>query len=141
MTDVQNAAVSQPRLLMVLLVTLSGAAFFLAAIGIHGLIASSVAERTREMGIRLALGASRRDAIRTLAAPGILLAILGTVIGGVAARGAVNALQAFLWGVSPADPLTFFGVAALFVMVATIASVVPALRILSLDPARTLRTE
>jgi predicted permease len=141
MADVQNAAVAQPRLLMALLVALAGVAVALAAIGIHGLVASSVVERTREMGIRIALGATTAGAIRTLALPGILLAVAGTIVGAVAARAAASLLRSFVWGISPTDPATYLAVALLFVLVAALASVLPALRILRLDPATTLRAE
>ena len=141
MRDVQSESVAQPRLLMTLLVTLAGAAVLLAALGIHGLISASVTERTREMGIRLALGATSARAIRTLAAPGVLLAVAGIVAGAFFARAATTLVQHFVWGVSTNDPLTFAGVAALLVTVAGTASVLPALRILRLDPAQTLRAE
>ena len=141
MEDVQGIAVAQPRLMMTLLLVLAGAAVLLSAVGIHGLIASSVTERTREMGIRMALGATTPRAIATLAAPGILLAVTGVVIGASAARGASTILQSFVWGIGPTDPATYVAVAVLFVAVATVASVLPALRILRLDPAATLRAE
>ena len=141
MEDVQSASVAQPRLLMTLLVTLAAAAVLLAAVGIHGLISASVTERTREMGIRLALGATSSRAIRTLAAPGVLLAVAGTLAGTFLARGAARLVQHFVWGVSASDPITYLSVAALLVAVAAVASVVPALRILRLDPAQTLRAE
>jgi ABC-type antimicrobial peptide transport system permease subunit len=139
--EVQSAAVALPRLLMVLLLTLAGAAVALAALGIHGLIAASVSERTREMGIRLALGATRRGAVGTVAWPGIVLAAAGTIAGAAAARGMVSIIRSFVWGVSATDPLTFAGVAALFLVVAAVASVLPALRVLRVDPAQTLRAE
>jgi putative ABC transport system permease protein len=139
--EVQNAAVALPRLLMVLLLTLAAAAVVLAGVGIHGLIAASVAERTREMGIRIALGATRARAVGTVAWPGIVLAFAGTIAGTFAARGMVSIIRSFVWGVSATDPVTFAGVAALFLAVAAAASVLPALRILRLDPAQTLRAE
>lgn len=141
MEEVEGAAVAQPRLMMTLLLGLAGVAVLLSAVGIHGLIASSVAERTREMGIRMALGATGSRAVGTLAMPGVLLAIAGILVGAAAARGAATLLRSFLWGISPTDPSTYAAVAALFVAVAAIASVLPALRILRLDPARTLRAE
>jgi ABC-type antimicrobial peptide transport system permease subunit len=141
MADVQAAAVAQPRLLMVLLLTLAAVAVVLTAIGIHGLIASSVVERTREMGIRMALGATTSRAVWTLAMPGILLAIAGTVVGSFAARAASALLRSLVWGLSPTDPATYIAVTVLFVAVAAIASILPALRILRLDPATTLRAE
>jgi ABC-type antimicrobial peptide transport system permease subunit len=130
-----------PRLLMVLLLALAAAAAGLTAVGIHALIASSVTERTREMGIRIALGATTWLAVRTLAMPGILLAIAGTIVGSFAARGASALLQSFVWGISPTDPATYGAVTVLLVTVGTVASVLPALRILRLDPAATLRAE
>jgi predicted permease len=141
MKDVQSESVAQPRLLMTLLATLAGATVLLAALGIHGLISASVTERTREMGIRLALGATSTRAIHTLAAPGVLLALTGTVAGAFLARAATSLIQHFVWGVSANDPATFAGVAALLVTIAAVASILPALRILRLDPAQTLRAE
>jgi predicted permease len=141
MSEVQSEAMALPRLLMVLLLALAAAAAGLTAVGIHALIASSVTERTREMGIRIALGATTWLAVRTLAMPGILLAIAGTIVGSFAARGASALLQSFVWGISPTDPATYGAVTVLLVTVGTVASVLPALRILRLDPAATLRAE
>ena len=141
MEDVQTKALALPRLLMTLLLALATAALVLTAVGIHGLIASTVTERTREIGIRLALGATSAQAIRSVAAPGIALAVVGTLIGVVAARAAVTLLRAFVWGVSTSDYATFAGAAAFLLLVATAASTVPALGILRLDPARTLRQD
>ena len=139
--EVQSAAVAQPRLMMALLTTLAGAALLLSAVGIHGLVASSVTERTREMGIRIALGATRGRAVADLALPVLALAAVGILAGLAAARTTVTLLEAFVWGTSPTDPATFAAVAVLFLGVAAVASVAPALRILRLDPATTLRAE
>ena len=139
MTAVQAAAISQQRLLMTLVVVLAVAAVLLAAIGIHGLIAHSVAERRREFGIRLALGATTGATIRRVALGGIALAATGVVIGGLMSLAAVRLVQSFLWGVGEHDPATYIGVALLLLGIATVASVIPALRILRLDPAETLR--
>jgi ABC-type antimicrobial peptide transport system permease subunit len=139
MTDVRSASLARQRFMMALLVGLAGAAVLLAAVGIHGLIASSVAERTREMGIRLALGATAGDAVWTLALPGIVLTAAGVGIGMIGAAAAGRAVRHFVWGVSPTDPATFGAVAALFLTIAAVASLAPALRILRLDPAATLR--
>ncbi|CAN5729297.1 hypothetical protein BH18ACI5_BH18ACI5_30130 [soil metagenome] len=141
MKEVQSAAVAQPRLLMTLLVTLAGATVLLAGLGIHGLIAASVSERTREIGIRMALGATASNAIRMLAIPVILLAVSGTLVGAFLARGATLLLSHMGWGVTATDPATFIGVTALLIVIAAVASLVPALRILRLDPAQTLRSE
>jgi hypothetical protein len=139
MTDVRSASLARQRFMMALLVGLAGAAVLLAAVGIHGLIASSVAERTREMGIRLALGATAGDAVWTLALPGIVLTAAGVGIGMIGAAAAGRAVRHFVWGVSPTDPATFGAVAALFLTIAAVASLAPARRILRLDPAATLR--
>jgi hypothetical protein len=141
MAAVQMQAVALPRLLMVLLLVLAGAAVLLTAIGLHGVIAASVAERTREMGIRLALGATAGRAVRTLAVPGLAMAALGIALGLLAARAAVTTVQSLVWGISPTDATTFLTVGTFFFAIAAIASVLPALRILKLDPATTLRAE
>jgi predicted permease len=141
MSEVRAASLGQQRLLTTLLLSLAVAALIVAAIGIHGLIAASVTERTREMGIRLALGSTLGQALQTLALPGVLLAAVGTAAGLLAAAAAIPLIRHFVWGVSVSDPLTYAGVASLILIVATVASVAPALRILRLDPATTLRQD
>jgi predicted permease len=141
MADLQSASLREQRLLTTLLLALAAAALIVAAIGIHGLIAASVTERTREIGIRLALGATFGHALRTLALPGIVLAGAGTAAGLVGATAAVPLIRHFVWGVSAGDPVTYAGVVTLLLAVATVASVAPALRILRLDPATTLRQD
>jgi ABC-type antimicrobial peptide transport system permease subunit len=141
MTDVQDAALAQQRFMMTLVAGLGGIALLLAAIGIHGLIASAVGERTRELGIRLALGASGRQVMMNVIAPGLVLTAVGLAVGVGAALATVRLLQSFVWGITTTDPLTFAGVTVLFLAVAFAASVVPALRVLRLDPASTLRAE
>jgi len=141
MAELQSASLGQQRLLMTLLLALATATLVVAAIGIHGLIAASVAERTREMGIRLALGATFGHALRVLALPGIVLACVGTAAGLAGAAAAVPLIRHFVWGVSVGDPLTYAGVVAVLLAVATVASLAPALRILRLDPATTLRQD
>lgn len=139
MGDVRSSATASQRFMMVLAALLGGASMLLAAIGIHGLIASSITERTREIGIRLALGSSAGQAVRTLAWPGVAMTLIGIGAGLLLARALTRYIQTLLWGVQPTDPATFIGVAALLLLVAIVASVLPALRILRLDPARTLR--
>jgi predicted lysophospholipase L1 biosynthesis ABC-type transport system permease subunit len=141
MADVQAASIARQRFLMVLLGALALATVFLAAIGIHGLIATSVTERTREMGIRVALGATMPQALRTLALPGVALAGAGVAIGAIAALGFARLLEHFVWGVSTRDPLTFAAVAALLLAIATVASLVPALKVLRVDPSSALRAQ
>lgn len=137
--DVRSAALAEQRLLMTLLLALAGAAVLLSAIGIHGLIATTVSERTREMGVRMALGSTAGAALRTLALPGMWLAGIGIIVGMAAASAATRAIRHFVWGISTTDPWTFAAVAGLLFLTAAIASILPARRILSLDPADTLR--
>jgi predicted permease len=139
--QVRNAKLSEQRFMMSLVTGLGAIALVLAAIGIHGLIASSVTERTRELGIRLALGSTGRQAIGTVVVPGVTLALAGVAIGSVAALPVTRLMRSFLWGVRDTDPVTFAAVVALLLAVACVASVIPALRILRLDPALTLRAE
>jgi len=141
MEDVRYRALAQERFQAVLLGALAGLALLLAAVGIYGLIANSVAERTRELGIRLALGASLAQAMRSVALPGVALALAGVVAGSVLAGFAAQLLRHLVWGVRPGDPLTFVAVGLGLLGVATAASFLPALRITRLNPAETLRQE
>ena len=141
MEEVQSESVAQPRLYMALMLVLSGATVLLVAVGLYGLIASSVAERTREIGIRLALGATSTHAVRSLAMPGLALALAGTALGLVLARAASSLLSAFIFGVTPTDVATYTAVTLLLLTIAAIASVLPALRVVRIDPASTLRME
>jgi predicted permease len=136
---VRDAALARQRLLMVLVGVLAVSALLLTAIGIHGLIASGVAERTREIGIRLALGSTVTHAIRTAALQGIVLTLTGLVIGSGLALAATGLIRSLLWGVQAHDPITFAAVAVTLLIVATVASVAPALTIRRLDPAALLR--
>jgi hypothetical protein len=141
MDDVRYRALAQERFQAVLLGSLAGLALLLAAVGIYGLIANSVAERTRELGIRLALGASVAQAVRSVALPGVVLALAGVVVGSVLAGFATQMLRHLVWGVRPGDPLTFAAVGLVLLGVAAAASFLPALRITRLNPAETLRQE
>ncbi len=141
MTDVQERSLASERFMMSLVLGLGAVALLLAAVGIHGLMASAVTERTRELGIRLALGATGGRLLRDVVAPGVLLAAAGVIVGGAASLAVVRLLQSFLWGVTASDPLTFITVVLTLLTVALLASLVPALRVLRLDPASTLRAE
>jgi predicted permease len=141
LAEIQALSMAGQRFMAMLLVVLGGIAALLAAIGIHGLIASTVTERTRELGIRVALGATLAQAIRSVALTGILLAAAGTILGSVLAVSAEKFIGSQLWGVAPRDPLAFSASAAFLLTVAAIASFIPALRLLRLDPAITLRAE
>ena len=139
--DLRGERLASQRFMVGLVAGLGVIALVLAAVGIHGLIASSVNERTRELGIRLALGATAGQAVRAVVVPGLVLAAVGVVIGAAAATAVSRLLQSFIWGVTPSDPTTFAAVIGSLLTIAFIASLVPALRVLRLDPAATLRAE
>ena len=139
MSAVRDEAIAPQRFLAALLAGLAAAAVILAGIGLHGLIATSVAERTREMGIRMALGASEFGAMRVVALPGLILAASGVAIGLTVAAVAARFLRHFVWGIDVNDPVTFSCVALLLLGIAAIAAIAPTLRLLRLDPATTLR--
>jgi len=141
MADVRYRALALERLQAVLLGSLAGLALVLAAVGIYGLIAHSVGERTRELGIRLALGATVPQAMFAVAVPGVLLAPAGVAAGSVLAVFAARLLRHMVWGVRPGDPLTFGAVACGLLVVAAAASFLPALRVTRLNTAETLRQE
>ncbi len=141
MRQLQNDSIARQRYEAALFSIFAALALILAAIGIFGLVASSVAQRTREIGIRMALGATVRDAIAAIVAPVLHLASMGVAIGLVLAWYATALLQSLIWGVPPRDPRTYIASAAVLLAVALAATLAPALRLARLDPAQTLRAE
>jgi predicted permease len=141
MDEVISASLADQRFQAVLLGALASLALLLAAIGIYGLIANSVIERTRELGIRMALGASAWEGMRAVAMPGLMLALAGVIVGCLLARACVGVVSHLMAGVRPTDPATFAAAAIFLLLAAAAASLIPALRVTRLNPAETLRAE
>jgi putative ABC transport system permease protein len=137
--DVRGEAVARQRAQALLLGSLAGLAVLLSAVGLYGLVANAVAERTRELGIRLALGASSQQAIVSAAAPGLLLGTIGVAVGLVIARFAATTMRHLVWGIAVSDPTTFAVAAVTVLVVAVVATLVPAWRIARLNPIKALR--
>ena len=119
----------------------SGLALVLATIGLYGVVAYSVGQRTQEFGIRMALGAQRSDVVRLVLTQGLKLALAGTAIGIAVALALSRVLRQFLFGVRPADPVTIIGVALLLTIVALAACWLPAFRASRIEPTQALRIE
>jgi len=141
MDGLLTALAAERRFALILFATFALAALVLAAAGIYGVLAGSVAERTREIGVRSALGASRGEILALVVRQGMKLTGLGVAIGIAGTAAATRVIVAMLFGVSRLDPVTYLGVIALLAAVATIACSVPAWRAARVDPASTLRAE
>jgi len=139
MDNLVEEQVGQRRLLVILLGSFAGVALLLALIGIYGVIAYSVAQRTQEMGIRRALGAQQSDILRLVVGHGFRLAVVGVALGIAGALGLTRLMTTLLFHVSATDPATFAIVALLFLLVALAASYVPARRAVKIDPMAALR--
>jgi ABC-type lipoprotein release transport system permease subunit len=139
--SLRGEGLAAQRFAMSLAAGLGVLALVLSAIGLHGLIASGVNERTRELGIRLALGATAMNAARAVVVPGIVLTGVGLLVGLAGSMAATELLRSLLWGITASDPVTLAVVGLTLFVVAIIASLLPALRVWRLDPAVTLRAE
>jgi putative ABC transport system permease protein len=129
------------KLVAILSVSLALLAALLAAMGLYGVLTYVVARRTREIGIRLALGGQRADILLLIVGQGVLLTVIGGMIGVVTALGVARGIAALLYGVTPSDPLTFGGVIALLAVVSGAACYIPARRAMRVDPMVALRYE
>jgi len=134
MQDVWSRSLAARRLLMILLDVFAALALVLACVGIYGVISYLVGERTHEIGVRLALGAQRRDILHLVLGQGAKMALVGSAIGMLASLGLTHLMANQLFGVSARDPLTFAGVALLLMLVALAACYVPARRAMHVDP-------
>jgi predicted permease len=139
--DLKLASLDQQRFMAALVDSLGVLAILLTALGIYGLIANLVTERTRELGIRLALGSTAARAIRTVLQPGLVWVLTGTIAGSIASFGLGRFLESYIYGIRSADPVTLGAVAAGIVFVTAVAAAIPASRITRLNPADTLRSE
>jgi len=141
MRDAIGDAVAAPRVLTLLVGMFGAVALLLAAIGVYGVVAYVVGQRTNEIGIRIALGAQSTDIVGWTLRTGLVPAVVGLVVGGAGALALSRLLGAQLYDVSPTDPVVFGSVAAVLLLVALLASGVPARRAARVDPAVALRTE
>ena len=141
MSEVMEISTAQRRLTMAVLMIFSVVALLLASVGIYGVISYSVTQRTQEIGIRMALGAQRRDLLRMVVGNAMVLAVLGVALGAAGAFTLTRLMRKLLFNVEPQDPLTFIAVAVLLVCVAALASYVPGRRATRVDPVVALRAE
>jgi putative ABC transport system permease protein len=136
-----STSVAPRRFNMLLLGIFAGVALVLAAVGLYGVMSYSVSWRTREIGIRMALGARRADVLRLVVRQGMTMTLIGLALGLVGAFSISRVLRGLLHGVSPTDPLTFVAVSIVLLVVALLACLVPARRATRVDPIIALRTE
>jgi predicted permease len=139
--DYVSKSAAQPRFQTFLLTGFAGIALILAAIGLYGLLSYMVAQRTLEIGLRMALGAQRSDVLRMIVRRGFTLALVGVVAGIAIAAAATRLLSGMLYGIRATDPLTFAATAGLFLLVSIAASGVPAYRAARMDPMKSLREQ
>jgi ABC-type antimicrobial peptide transport system permease subunit len=141
MQEIVAGSVAKQRMAMYLLTAFSSLALLLSAVGIYGVISYLAGQRTHEIGIRVALGASRADVLRLVLGEGMRIALVGVGVGIVAALGLTRLLTQIIYGVGANDPVTFAGVAILLTAVALLACYLPARRAMRVDPIVVLRYE
>jgi putative ABC transport system permease protein len=131
----------EKRLYAMLMGTFAGLALLLAAVGLYGVMAYAVAQRTREMGVRMALGARPADLLRLVVGQGMRLTLIGLVLGIGGAYALTQMMASALYGIGPHDPLTFLAVPTTLSLVALLATVIPARRASRVEPLTALRYE
>jgi putative ABC transport system permease protein len=141
MEDVVAGTIAAPRFRTWLVSSFAVLALALAAIGIYGVIFYSVAQRTHEIGVRMALGAGARDVLKLVVREGVLMAAAGAVIGLAASAAMTGLMSSLLFGIAPRDPLAFGAAAATLLVVAALASYLPARRAIRIEPLEALRTD
>ena len=141
MKSIVDQSTAQQRLDITLLGIFAGAAMLLATLGIYGVVSYSVAQRRHEMGIRLTLGAERADILRLVVGEGLSLTVIGVAIGAAGSLFATRLLQSLLFEIRPSDPLTFVLSAVVLIIVAGLASFIPARRAAQVDPLVSMRAE
>ena len=134
-------SIARQRFTMILFAGFAAIALLLAAVGIYGVLSYVVGQRTKEIGVRMALGARRADVLRVFLRDGARLTVIGIFIGGIAALALTRLMSSILFEVKPTDPLTFGGVAILLCLIALLACYIPARRAASVDPMQALRSE
>ena len=139
MTTLVDRAMARTRFAMVLIAVFAGIAGFLAAIGLYGVLSTMVRQRTAEIGVRVAFGASAGSILQLVVAHGLKLAGLAILAGGLGAFGATRILSSMLVGVAPTDPLTYSTTALGFLAITAIACTLPGLRAARMDPTAALR--
>ena len=141
MEDLRQAGFWQFRLFGYMFGIFGVVALFLAGVGVYGVLSFSVSQRTQEMGVRIALGASRADVLGLVVKQGVTLAAVGVVLGLIGAFGITRVIQSLLYNVRPTDPISFGGVALFLAAIAVLASYLPARRATNVDPIIALRNE
>jgi putative ABC transport system permease protein len=141
MDEIFSRSNANRRYNLVLLGGFAALALLLAAIGIYGVISYAVSQSTRELGIRIALGAQKLDVFKLVLAQGMLLAVIGVALGAAGSIGLTRWLQSLLFGVTPTDPMVFVGVSLLLLLIAFVACFIPARRAVNVDPIVALRNE
>jgi putative ABC transport system permease protein len=140
MPEMMAASLARRRFSLSLMAVFGALALFLASIGIYGVMAYAVSQRAQEFSIRMALGAEARDILLLALRPGAVLTLTGVALGLAAAQGATHLMASLLFGVSPADPITFVGVPVALALVALLACWIPARRAVRMSPVSALRS-
>jgi ABC-type antimicrobial peptide transport system permease subunit len=141
MRDLQAKTLATQRVEVALLSAMAALALLLSAVGIFALAANIVAQKTREIGIRIALGSTLRQAMVQIGAPGVRASLLGLILGLILCAGALRAMHSALYGVGAYDAPTLLAVVLMLASVSLLAATVPTLRIAGIDPAKRLRDE